>query len=391
MIDRYLGKMRAIVRQDGFFGLIGKGLRAAVFLLRYPKTADVLFVSSGAVGDSWRYRVKNVAEELDLHGISSSIVIQENFWLGSCADKFKIFVFHRVTDTPQVARFIEKIKKTNKEIIFETDDLLFDSDFIKEQDFFKNADKLVKKFYEAGVDEKILADPYVKTCTTTTSFLAEKLRAHGKQVFIVPNKLSQRDVEIANSILGSKKAKAGENIKIGYFSGGNSHNKDFATITEALVKIMEKYPNIELCLAGPLNVENVLNRFSDRIKRSPFVSREKHFANIAGVDIDIAPLEIGNPFCESKSELKFFEAAIVKVPTVAAATQPFREAIEDGVDGFVADGTDEWFEKLEKLITDKKLRESIAEKACQKALEKYSIASSNNEGYYNYLKNKIKK
>ena len=72
------------------------------------------------------------------------------------------------------------------------------------------------------------------------------------------------------------------------------------------------------------------------MKKHPFASWEKHLENIAGVDINIAPLEIGNPFCESKSELKFIEAGIVGVPTVAAATQTFREAIEDGVDGFVA-------------------------------------------------------
>ena len=45
----------------------------------------------------------------------------------------------------------------------------------------------------------------------------------------------------------------------------------------------------------------------------------------------------------------------MKVPTVAAATQTFREAINDGIDGFVANGEDEWFEKLEKLIIDEEL------------------------------------
>ena len=149
---------------------------------------------------------------------------------------------------------------------------------------------------------------------------------------------------------------------------------------------MEKYENIELVLAGPLDVESKLNKFSSRIKQLPFVSREKHFENIARVDINIAPLEIGNPFCEAKSELKFFEAGIVGVPTVAAATQTFREAIADGIDGFVAGGEEEWFSKLEKLIVDENLRKTMGEKARQTALEKHSIKNSNNEEYYSYLK-----
>jgi hypothetical protein len=34
-------------------------------------------------------------------------------------------------------------------------------------------------------------------------------------------------------------------------------------------------------------------------------------------DLILAPLEFGNPFGEAKSELKFFEAALVGVPTIA--------------------------------------------------------------------------
>jgi glycosyltransferase involved in cell wall biosynthesis len=394
MLNRYLGKILAVIRQDGLFGGVKIAFRMFFALVYNPRSADVLFVSSGAIGDSWRYRVKNVAEELKLHGISSSIVVQENIWLDSYADKFKIFIFHRVSHTSQVVKLIDRIKKENKEIIFETDDLLFDPALIKDQDFFKNSNALVKKFYEHGVGGEILDDLYVKTCTTTTSFLAEKLRERGKQVFIVSNKLSKKDVAIANEILQVKKLKTTnhepQTIRIGYFSGGSSHNKDFATVTEALMRIMEKYPNVQLFLAGPLDIESALNKFKDRIEQLPYVAREKHFENLAGVDINIAPLEIGNPFCEAKSELKFFEAAIVKVPTIAAATQPFREAITDGVDGFVANGTNEWIEKLEKLITDKTLRASMAEKAYQKALEKYFIENSNNEEYYEYLESKIK-
>ena len=219
--------------------------------------------------------------------------------------------------------------------------------------------------------------------------MAEKLREHNKQVFIVLNKLSRNDLRIAEKI-NSKIKNNSEIIRIGYFSGALAHNKDFATVTKVLMRIMEKYKNTELFLAGPLNIESELNKFSKRIKQMPYVSREKHFANIASVDINITPLEMNSPFCEAKSELKFFEAGIVKVPTVAAATQTFKEAIEDSVDGFVANGEEECFEKLEKLIVDENLRKDIGEKAYQKAIEKYSVEKSNNEEYYAYLKNKLK-
>jgi glycosyltransferase involved in cell wall biosynthesis len=165
-----------------------------------------------------------------------------------------------------------------------------------------------------------------------------------------------------------------------------SHNKDFAMITGALMKIMEKYSNVELFLVGPLEIDNNLNRFKNRVKRLPYVQRVRHFENISQVDINLAPLEIGNPFCEAKSELKFFEAGILGVPTVASATQTFQEVISDGTDGFLASTQDEWIEKLEKLITNQELRKKMGEKARIKSLREYITKNSHNEEYYNYLR-----
>ncbi|HPN54810.1 MAG TPA: glycosyltransferase [Candidatus Moranbacteria bacterium] len=390
MLSRYFGKFLAIIKRDGFFAGITSVFRMFFVLIKKPKSGDILFVSSGAVGDSWRYRVKNVSEELKLYGILSSIVIQENFWLSDLVDKYKVFIFHRVQKTGKISKLIEKIKEQGKEIIFETDDLVFNLKDIKDQDFFINANALEKEFYENGVGAEIFFDLYVKTCTTTTAFLAEKMRESGKQVFIVPNKLSDEDLETAEKI-NSKKVtkKTNENFRIGYFSGTHSHNKDFSTIVGALMRIMEKYENVELVLAGPLDIENQLNKFSERIRQLPFVSRKKHFKNIASIDINLAPLEIGNPFCEGKSELKFFEAGVVKVPTVAAATKTFSDAIADGIDGFVAKNEEEWFAKIEKLILDENFRKEMGEKAYETALQKYSVKNSNNEEYYSYLKLKI--
>lgn len=396
------GKAFKTLQRDGIFKG-GKRVFSAFFaMFRRVLPADVLIITGG-VGDSARYRAHHVAEELQLNGITASVTIQDNPLLPKYADKFKVFIFHRVLFTSSVQKLIENIKKQNKEIIFETDDLVYDPQYLKHMDYFKVMNQLERRLYENGVGGEILNDSYVKTCTTTTDFLAEKLSEHDKKVFIVPNKLCKKDVEIANNIqqtaynkqqnlIGENSGEISKNletIRIGYFSGTLSHNKDFATITDALVRILEKYANVELFLVGPLDTDNKLNKFSDRIRQFSYVPREKHFANVASVDINVAPLEIGNPFCESKSELKFFEAGIVSVPSVCAATDPYKKAIEDGVDGFVANGTDEWMEKLERLISDENLRKEMGKKAREKALAKYTTQNAKNEEYYNYLREKI--
>lgn len=367
---------------------LGKTMRGAWALWRPIGSGDILFISSGALGDSWRYRVKNVAEELTQHGFRCRTALQEQRGLPACAERFSVFILHKTNFTSQVAELVERIKAAGKEIIFETDDLIFDPELVKQQDFFRNSNPAMKQFYEKGLGTELVADEYVKTCTVSTEYLAEKLRERGKQVFVVPNKLSDQDLAIAERVLQEKKRSDGK-IRVGYFSGTRSHDKDFATVTSALMKLMEKYAQVELFLAGPLEMGNVLSKFGDRIKQFSFVPREKHFANLASVDINIAPLEIGNLFCEARSELKFFEAAVVSVPTVAAATGTYTRAIEDGADGFVANGEDEWFAKLEKLITDEQLRRTMAQKAREKTLREYTIKNSHNEDYYAYLEERI--
>jgi O-antigen biosynthesis protein len=380
-----IGKAASIVKRDGVISG-GKRVTQSFFsMFKKVGRGDILFITGG-VGDSARYRTQHVAEELTFHGFKCSATIQDNPLLSKYADKFKVFIFHRVLFTSNVARLIENVKSKGGEIIFETDDLVFDPKFIKYMDYFHMMNKMEKKLYENGLGGEILRDPYVRTCTTTTSFLADKLKDYGKNVFVVRNKLSKKDLDTCDGILSMSKKGEGETVKLGYFSGTISHNKDFATIVNPIKNLLEKHANLRLFIAGPLSIGESLANHQDRITRVPYVPREKHFENILKVDINLAPLEMNNPFCEAKSELKFFEAGIVEVPTVAVRNRTFSDAIDDGVNGFLADNDAEWTMKLEKLIMDRELRIRLGKAARKKVLDNYSTLSGHQEEYYRYLR-----
>ncbi|KKW05897.1 MAG: Methyltransferase type 11 [Candidatus Moranbacteria bacterium GW2011_GWE1_49_15] len=386
-----IGKALEVFKRDGI--LVGFRRNWKGFWRQFSSVqpGDVLFVTDG-VGDSALHRTHHIAEELNLNGIKASVATTHGFFLSKHVDGFKVFVFHRTLHTKKIAKMIEKIKSQGKEIIFDTDDLVYDAEYFKKTEAYKSMNSLQKKLYENGLGSEILNDPYVKTCTTTTSFLADKLREKGKTVFVVPNKLSKKDLEIAEEVYNSRdimRLRDNRAKRIGYFSGAATNNKNFATVNDALHSLMKKYEDLELFLVGHLDIDSKLNEFGDRIKRHPYADREQHFKNLGFVDIDIAPLEIGDAFCEAKSEIKFFEAGAVGVPIVAAATQTFKEAIEDGTDGFLANGTEEWMEKLEKLILSEPLRNKIGEKAREKVLQKYSTMNAKNEEYYGFLRSKL--
>ncbi|MFA6484800.1 MAG: glycosyltransferase [Parcubacteria group bacterium] len=379
-----------MIRKNGFFGggRIVLGYWMTFVRSLFAGSGDILFVTGG-VGDSAHYRAYNQTEELRHHGFQCSTTSLDNPFLSKYADKFKIFIFHRTIITSGLTKLMEKIKKQKKEIIFDTDDLVYDPQFLCFMDYFKNMSHFEKRLYQNGIGGEIVADPYVKVCTTTTQYLSQKLEEKGKKVYISKNKISDHELEIAENILRNIPKVEDEYIRIGYFSGTHSHNKDFAVITEALMAVLGKYKNAKLILAGPLDIENKLNIFKSRIEILPRVSRDKYYENIWKVDINLAPLEKDNPFCESKSEIKFTETGILRVPTIAVKNQTFSQVIFDGENGFLADNTDEWVEKIGKLIEEENLRKTMGEKAREKVLRDYTNKNSHNEEYYNYLKSRL--
>ncbi len=71
---------------------------------------------------------------------------------------------------------------------------------------------------------------------------------------------------------------------------------------------------------------------------------------LAKLDINIAPLVMNNPFGKSKSEIKYVEAGLVRVPTIASPTEAFKFAIQSGVNGILAADEEEWSDALAMLV-----------------------------------------
>lgn len=384
-----IGKAWSILKRDGVVAGSRRILTALATFTQSIPEGDILLVSGG-VGDSARYRTKHVAEELNYNGFRASATVQDSPFFSDSVERFKIIVFHRVLFTDSIARYVDRAKELNRTLIFETDDLVYDPQYLHLMDYYTKMNSFEKKLYEYGVGGELLADPFIKHCTTTTTFLKRKLEEHNKKVFLVTNKMSAEDVAWAEDLRG-KKHKDDGTVHISYLSGTPSHNKDFATITNVLCRLLKDYPQVRLVLAGPLDTESELNAFESQIIRVPFAPRQEYFATVASMDINVAPLELGNAFCESKSELKFFESGLLGVPTVAVANETYRGAITDGTDGFVAATEDQWYEKLALLITNAEVRKNMADAALQTALTKYTTQNGKSEEYYQFLKEILQK
>jgi glycosyltransferase involved in cell wall biosynthesis len=383
-----------ILKRDGFWNgikYIGERIfRVLKMWLRWPK-GEIIFIS-GLTGAVALYRTDYIAEELKECGFTTGVLYEDDPFLITKIKEAKVIILNRVAYNNNIKILLNHSEKNKQTIIYDTDDLIFDIELLKKTSSYKKLNNLEKKQYQKNAGLEILQSKQLSAVTTATSFLAEKLKKFNKPVFVVKNKLSKRELRWTREARKKylRRINKDEDIKLGYFSGSISHDKDFAVILPALRTILTRYHNVKLCLVGYLEVgDEFYEEFKRQIIQLPFVPRSKHYQNIAEVDINLVPLEM-NDFCQAKSELKFFEAGIIGVPTIATKNKTFSEAIDDGKNGILASSTDEWVQCLERLIDDKCLRIAIGEKARQKVLKKYLTNSGDNGGYYKFLKEAIK-
>jgi hypothetical protein len=234
----------------------------------------------------------------------------------------------------------------------------------------------VKQLYEA-VQKTMLHCDY---CTTTTERLAAEMRLQGKVTFVLPNGFDDGTLRSSRAAVREGQPRSGHDpVRIGYAAGTHTHQKDFKVAAPAIAAVLRKYPQTVLSLFRRLDgLELVdLKEFPDfsglegQIEWRDFVPLDQLPSEMARFDISVAPLEVKNPFCEAKSELKYYEAALVDVPTVASPTEPFASNIDDGRTGLLANSTGQWFESLEALVLNSDLRCAIARSAFREVIWQY--------------------
>ena len=337
-----------------------------------PRKFKVLFLISPWAGVTNRYRAYNMKEYLGLAGIESEVVgIEDVDTKISRAFGFDVIVIHRIPMNELLKTFIKKCKELCIPVIFDLDDYIFDTSLVHRIDEIKrmssnDRNKWVQ--HVKGCRETLDASDYF---IGPTGYLVKKVEDFSKKAFVIRNGLNR--TQIIESDKAFMKVKRDDSvIKIGYFSGTKTHQKDFEVVSSALLKIMSEYENVHLCIGGFLELNYSFNELSQRIERIPYVDWKKLPFNIARVDINIAPLEPDNPFCEAKSELKFFEAALLRIPTVASPSDAYRYAIKDGENGLLATTEEEWYTCLKSLIENSVIRKTLGEKAYETVMKIYA-------------------
>ncbi len=393
LISRAVSKYR----RDGILGIYNAIVRRVNLFLRgmFSKRTDggdyhILYVNGCTLGESKRYRVYNLIEALSPYGITAQVVFAEELPLLN-PKGYELVVFFRCEWNHFTKAFLEKCKRTQVPTVFDVDDLIFDDTIVNQIDAYN---RMTNEFQELYVDGVRRYRAMLENCdyaTASTEYLRQYIaNLTGKETGLIRNGLNKAQLSASQQL---KKTEAVQR-KIGFLSGSQTHQADFSVVAPALVHLMEKYPDVTLSVVGYLEIPDCLLPFSQRIEMIPFMDFRELLHITAEMYLVVVPLEYETAFCQAKSELKYFEQALVKVPVVVSPTQVFADCIEDGVNGFLAKTPQDWEDKLEQLLKSEILRNEMGNKAAQKIQKNYypdKIGTQAKRVYDAFLRDHLKK
>jgi GT2 family glycosyltransferase len=332
------------------------------------KTLCVVLEYSYAV----RYRIEHLQEQLLYIGEKSDIITLEQLRDQALVDinQYERVIIYRCMPDLSIIKLINSFHERGKQVWYEIDDLIFDYSLIKEFEFVKNSGDTNYQEYCSGVRKVLEMCDGVLTSTTVLKAFIER-RFPDKPVVIHRNIASDQMIGLSLKAIRKQSYKKQEKILLGYFSGSWTHNKDFEKITDILSELFDRYSFLELVIGGALRVPETLAKYQSRIQVFEFKNWRELPAEIAKVDINLMPLE-DTIFHACKSENKWLEAALVKVPTVASYNEELARIIENGKTGFLCKTKEEWLKVLDELILNRKLVKEVGENANQKAMEEYT-------------------
>jgi glycosyltransferase involved in cell wall biosynthesis len=338
-------------------------------LVRPPTEPRVLFVHDSLEGltATVRYRAHNMREYLLARGIAAEVTGDNDIrirpaWMLS----FDAIVLVRLAMHPALSDLIQAARQRGVKVLYDVDDLIWEPAMLEVMDW--SAEDRERYILRQSLYCKALES--CDLAILPTNYLADKVSKLGKTAAVVSNGVNQVQLEAAHKILAHKVPK--DFVAVGYFSGTATHRRDFEQASGALLRLLTGVPNLRLVIGGYLTLPPEFRDFKTRIVRVPLVRWDKLPEKLALADVNIAPLEVGNPFCESKSELKYFEAGLLEIPTVASATGTFRNAIRQGENGFLATTSQDWYESLRLLIEQPELRQRVGRCAREHVLRTYT-------------------
>ena len=329
---------------------------------------------------TFRYRVYNMAQVLnDQPGeVSASYFFLDDLAeLEQIADVADMLVICRTRYDDRVAGLVTAFKSRGKKVLYDTDDLVFNVAYAHLLMSTLDVDPRDWREWDHWFAYTSRLGATLRLCDGaigTNDFLAAQISEFAQiPAAVVPNFMNREQLELSDRLFAAKRtALPGESglRHLGYFSGSPSHNRDFAMAAPALETLLEEDPGLGVVVVGYIEPGPSLARFGDRVKKYPFQDFVNLQRLIGSVEFNLMPLQY-NVFTNCKSELKYFEAAVVGTPSIASPTATYQAAIEHGRNGWLAQAH-QWLGVLRQALSAGEQYRQVVDAAQAHARQRYS-------------------
>ncbi|WP_250492656.1 class I SAM-dependent methyltransferase [Caballeronia sp. GAWG1-1] len=381
-----LQKIIDISRQRGVAGMLrgGSGLGTALVTPRFEFSLPlrpaleqlsfrVLIIAETSIPQCLKYRVTQKQRMVESLGVDCSVASWTD--TQTCMDLLQthsMVIFYRVPGFPGPMAMIEQARVLGLVTFWEVDDLIFDAEKYILNSNLKDVGLEAKRGVLSGVPlyrSAMLACDY--SIASTQGLSEAMLEAGVKKTFVIENALDAETVRTANTINASTRRKKDKFLRIVYGSGTKTHDADFRVAAAGIKMVLRQRPDVKLRIIGELGLPEDFAEVASQIERLPSSNYANYLGRLAECDVSIAPLE-NSIFNDAKSNIKYLEASVVKLPSVCSPAAAFKTAIRHGDTGFLAGTPAAWSESLLALIGDAGLRRDMAERAYDHVMSDYS-------------------
>lgn len=343
---------------------------------------NVVYLYEMADTSTFRYRAYNMCQIL-----GNSISWYGSFFFRNELENLKKYlacideiIIIRYRWDFELDDFIKGAKAKNIPLLFDVDDLIYDSKYVPLVTNTLAVNMSTKEDYDYWFtytgrirQTALLCDGLITTNQFIKGILESDLK---KPCYVMPNFFNREQAEASEYLCSQKHnlINKKEQFTLGYFSGTPSHINDFLTVAPELYELLKECNQLVLKIVGFMDLPCYMKEFADngKIQLVPlqnFIDLQKE---IAEVDINLIPLQ-KNKFTNCKSELKYFEAGIVETISCATPTYVYQENIKSGYNGFLCN-QGQWYTTIKEMY-DHGIRQDIVKNAKEKSYSDFFYLS----------------
>jgi len=342
---------------------------------------EILLVSNDFHSPSHDYRVLNISQALWESGVSNLVITTNQCMSLEFLPKSvgMIYFWRTALDLEKATWWLEA-RANNVIIAYDSDDLTFETASYNFENVHAlsliphNEAKYLIEEVALSQERQVIKSDFGIAGTPELRNAYQRLSVDSITLpIVIPRWMQYQGEQIYR--VREKRLEA-QGLRIVYCSGSRSHGLDFQSCAQGVFAFLRKNANATLTLQGaaPLEKNDIPLEIRDQVDFYPMVPHRELLNYLAKFHVQLAPLELGNVFVSAKSATKFMQGGIVGVPTIASPTEPFINAIQNGVNGFLASSAKEWEAALETLSIPRNL-ESIGTASHESVLAHHCLES----------------